>query len=153
MHLIANKICTVCKLTTFYCCIEDVLPVYKKKEEKELIPGEHLLLKGLFLTFQLYNIHQSKKWTSSELCQRCQLLSILLQTVLHAKLFMVDSSNWEDWDNRKEEVINNLWGTVSVLNKNEIQTGKVYLKPGATKADRKTLSNTFSSKGRCKIHV
>lgn len=106
-----------------YCLQADnILLLYRrcftslqKKEDQEQIPGEHLLLKGLFSTFQLYNIHQSKKWTSSELCQRCQLLSILLQTVLHAKLFMVDSSNWEDWDNRKEEVINNLWGTVSVL--------------------------------------
>lgn len=39
--------CHICKLTTFYYCIVDVLPVYKKRKDQEQIPGEHLLLKGL----------------------------------------------------------------------------------------------------------
>lgn len=60
--LIANKISTVCKLTTFYYCIVDILPVYKKIEDQEKIPGEHLLLKGLegLCYKKNYNFHQER---------------------------------------------------------------------------------------------
>lgn len=99
IHLIANKICTVCKLTTFYYCIVDVLPVYKKREDQKQIPGEHLLekeLKGLCYW-------EEKKTTTTFIRVRrepevncvsdARCLSILLQTVSHAKPFMVDGSN------------------------------------------------------------
>lgn len=64
---------------------------------------------------------------------------------------MVVDLNWEDGDNRKEEVINNLWRfwrAVSCYVKDEIQTRKAYadyLKLGENGADggKNSLQNIF----------